>query len=155
MMNRNSNDARRFRCHHRLQLHQVDQPRLHKLRLRQGRDDAQQRLLGKEHGALRHRIDIAGEAKTFKIAEEISGEAARPAQPVEIGGGKPHGFDELDCLRQTCCHQEAAPRRQLAAEELEHGRFRHAVLQVRLHHVELVEVGQQGIGEQVHAVSRR
>ena len=45
----------------RLEMHEVDQPGLDELRLRQRCDDPQDRLVRKEHGSFRQRVDIAGE----------------------------------------------------------------------------------------------
>ncbi len=47
----------------RLKMHQVDQPGLNQLRLRQLCDYTQHRFVGEEGSALRHRIDIPGEAQ--------------------------------------------------------------------------------------------
>ena len=51
------------------------------------------------------------------------------------------GFKIAERLLQPGRHQKAPVWRKLAHEKLEHGRFRLAVVQIGLHHIELIEIG--------------
>ena len=68
---RHQHHARRLRGDQRLEMQQVDQPRLDQLRLRDRRGDAQDRLVRKKYRAFRHRMHIAGEAQRFETRKEF------------------------------------------------------------------------------------
>ena len=63
-------DPRRLRRHHRLEVDLVEQQRLEQLRLNPRRGDANQRLAGERDRPLRHRVDVAREAKPRQVLEE-------------------------------------------------------------------------------------
>jgi len=131
---------------HGLEVQQVDQPALDQLRHRQRRGDPQDRLVGKEHRALGHGVDRTGEAQIGQIIQEILAEAPGADQPFELVRQRPQVLQELQRLREPGGHQEAAPGGQPAYEEFEHRLLGHAAVEISLHHVELVEVGQQEAG---------
>ncbi len=138
----------------RLQVDDVEQAALGELRLRQRRGDAQDRLVGEEHGALRHGVDVAGEPEAAQTLEQAGGESALARQPFDLGLGERQRLEEVERLLQSCGDEEVALRRQLAHEQLEHGRFVHAPVEVGLHHRELVEIGEEGGHGPVRASSR-
>jgi hypothetical protein len=134
-------------------VHEVDEARLHQLRLRQRRDDAQQRLVGEHDLALGHGIEVAGEAEPGERAQEGRREALLRLQPDDLVVAEGGVLQEVDRLLEAGGDQEVARQRQLAHEELEDGGLRHAGLFVGLHHVQLVEIGQQqagGVGHRQH-----
>ena len=130
-------------------MHDVDQSGLDQLRLRQRRGDAQDRLVGKEHRALRHGMHVAGEAQGGKIVEHPLSEAAAAFEPGDVLLRKTQRFEKIERLLEPGRHQEAPPRRQLAHEELEHRGLALVMIEIGLHHVELVEIGQQRAGRGV------
>ena len=83
---RSQHHARGFRRDQRLEMQNVDQPRFDQLRLRQRRGDAQQRLVGKAHGAFRDRMHVAGETEVGQIIEQIFAKPPGAFEPVDIGG---------------------------------------------------------------------
>ena len=128
---RRQHHARRLGGDQRLEMQNVDQARLHQLRLRQRRGHAQDRLVGEEHRALRHGVDVAGEAKPRELVEQ-----ALPKRPVRASQSmssaeKRRLFEKVERLLEPGRHQEAAPRRQLAHEELEYRGLGLAMIQSR------------------------
>ena len=116
--------ARRLGGDQGLELQQVDEARLDQLRLRQRRDDAQDRLVGKN-------TVPSGMACTSPVKRRSGSESTKrlvkaPAagQPVQLLGGEAQVFEKIQHLFQPRRHQEIAPGRQLAHEELEHRRVR-------------------------------
>src|SRR5690606_14090067 len=101
------------------------------------------RLIGKEDGAFRHGVDVAGEAKIFEPGDEVFAETSRAAQPVDILLRKAQVFQEIQCLFQPSSDKKLATARQFAHKKLEDRRFRFPMLQVSLDHVELVKVSQK------------
>ena len=63
-------------------------------------------------------------------------------EPFDLGRGNLQRFKELQRLLQPGGDQEAAPGRQIAGEQLENGRVRCSPVQIGLHHVDLIKVGQ-------------
>ena len=88
-------------------------------------------------------IDLARETERREARQRAPVEATRGPQPRELGLGEPSALEELQDLLEAGREQEVALRRQLADEELEHGRVGHARLEIGGVHVQLVEVGQQ------------
>jgi hypothetical protein len=140
---RRQRHARGLRCNQRLEMQDVDQPRLHQLGLGQRRGDANNRLVGEDHGPLRRRMDLAGETQIGQPVDETLREMLARRQPVQLGLRKARLLQEPDGLLQPRRHQKPAPFRQPAHEKLEHRRLRHAMLQIGLQHGELIEVGKQ------------
>ena len=126
------------------EVQQRDEPGLDQLRLRQRCADPQDRLLGKEHGALGHRVDVPGEAQLRQVLENAVVETRALPQPIEFVAGEMQVFQEFERLLESRRHQEIAHARKLAHVELERGGLRHAAVEIRLQHGELIEVGEQG-----------
>jgi len=123
----------------------IDQARFGELRLRQRRGDAQDRLVGKEHRAFRHGVDVAAEAEVGEIIEQVVAEPAGAPEPGDLRGREARVFKKIERLLQPGGEEKAAAGRQRADEELEYRGFRLAMIQVGLHHVELVKVRQQRV----------
>ena len=113
------------------------------LRLRQRRGHPQDRLIGKENRALGHRMHIAGEAKLAQVVEQIPAEPAGGLEPFEFRRREAKVFEVVERLLEAGRKEKAAAGGQAADEEFENGGFRLAVIQVGLHHVDLIKVGQQ------------
>ncbi len=120
------------------------------LRLRQRRGDADERLVGKAHGAFGDRVHVAGEAEGGEIVEQVLAEAAAVFEPRKFLVGEAQVFQIIERVLEAGGEQEAATIRQPPHEELEHGLLVLALVQVGLDHVELVEVGGEGAGEGDH-----
>ena len=112
------------------------------LRLRQRRGHAQYRLIGEEDAPLRHGVHVAREAQRRKIVDQVRPEAPGAFEPFHLGRGNLQRFKELQRLLQPGGDQEAAPGRQIAGEQLKDRRVRRPPVQVGLHHVDLIQVGQ-------------
>ena len=78
----------------------IDQARFDELRLRQRRGDPQDRLVGKENRALRHGVDVAGEAEVAQIIEQVFSEPAGALEPVDFGGREAKVFEKIERLLQ-------------------------------------------------------
>ena len=124
----------------------VDQSRFDKLRLRQRRGDAQDRLVGEERGAFGDGVDVAAEAEVAEIVEKVFVESAGALEPIDVGGGEAKIFEKIQRLLEPGGEQKPAPRRQAAHEQLEHRRLGVAMIQIGLDHVDLIKVGQQRAG---------
>ncbi len=143
---RRQHHARGFRRDQRLEVQNVDEARFHQLRLRQRRGDADQRLVGKAHGAFRDRVHVAGETEGGKIVEQIVAKAPGAFEPIDLGGGEPQRFEIVERVVEAGGEQKAAPRRQPPHEKLEYRLLVLATIQIGLDHVEFVEIGEQGAG---------
>lgn len=126
-----------------LKLQQIDDAGLDELRLGDRGDDLQYRLVREEYGAFRHCPHIAGEPEGCEGVDKRREELLADSQPVELTGGAARRFEEREDLLETRCDQISPPRREVADEELEHGRFVHAGVPVALQ----IEIGQQQIRE--------
>jgi hypothetical protein len=140
----------RLRRHHGLEVDEVEKPRLYELRLWHRRGNAQDRLIGKEQRALGHGVHVAGEAPAGEPCREPRAEDLRALDPIELLGAEAQRLQQLERLLQARGDEELPAGRKLAHEQLEHRRFRHLLLVVRLQHGELVQVGEQRAGERVH-----
>src|ERR1700738_2484977 len=65
------------------------------------------------------------------------------ADPFQVIARETQLLEEIERLFKPGVEQETAPRRQFAHEKLEYRGLRVSMIQVGLHHVELVEVGEQ------------
>ena len=128
---------------HGLEMQQVDQARLDILRLGQRSGHAQDRLVGKEDGALGHRMHIAGEAEPPQPLDQPIAEMAAAREPGQFLFARTDGLEEIQRLGEARGDQEIAFFRQLADEELEDRQACLANLVIGLHHRKLVQVGQQ------------
>jgi hypothetical protein len=142
---RGEHHPRPLGCDDRLKMQQVQEPRLDQLGLGQRRGDAEDGLVGKEDGPLRHRIDVSRPSEIGKTVKESGRELAGPAEPGERFAVETQRFKVVERLLKARRHQEAALARKLADEQLEHCRFGHAVRRIGLQHRKLVEVREQGI----------
>jgi hypothetical protein len=64
-------------------------------------------------------VDVAGEAKSSEIVDEIATEPTRTGEPIELSLREAHGLKERKRLSQARGNHKPTPRRQLAKEELE------------------------------------
>ena len=150
---RGKDHARRLGGDHRLELQEIDHACLDELRLRQRSRHAQDRLVRKEHGSFRHRVNVAGEAQVGEMIEEVFPEPAGVPEPIELLAGKAQLLEEPEHLLEPGRNQKASVARKLAHEELEDRGFGLTTIQVRLHHVELIEIGQQHACRRIHAAT--
>src|SRR6185436_17903860 len=134
----------------RLEVQGVDQACFQKLCQWQRRRDAQDRLVGEEHRAFRHRVHVTGEAQRAEIVEQAGAEAAGAREPGNVLGGKGQVVQKLDRQLEASSKKETSARRQLANKELEHRRLGLIVVQVGLDHVELIKICQQRASRAVH-----
>ena len=135
--------ACRLRRDQRLEMQDVDEAGFGELRLRQRRGHPQDRLIGKENGALGHGMHIAGEAELAQVVEQIPAELAGGLEPFEFRRREAKVFEVVERLLEAGRKEKAAAGGQAADEEFENGGFCLAMIQVGLHHVDLIKVGQQ------------
>ena len=112
------------------------------LGLGQGRCHAQDGLVRKEDRPFRHRVHVAREMGCGEIIQQLRAEPAALRKPGKIGGGKMECLQIIERLLQARRHEKAPIRRKSPHEKLEHGRASLAVIEIGLHHGELVKVGQ-------------
>ena len=72
------------------------------------------------------------------------------AEPVEIALREAEVFEEGEHLVETGGDEKAALARKPPDEELEHRRLGLAMGEIGFHHVELVEIGHQGVRREIH-----
>ena len=97
---------------------------------------------------------VASLAKPRKVVEQCLAEASGLRQPVDVRRREAQVLQKGERLLQPGRHQESAASRQLAHEELEYRSPGIAMIQVGLHHVELIEVGEQRIRRLIHLAIR-
>ena len=146
LVRRGKHAARRFGGDQRLKVQDIDQARFDELRLRQRRGHAQDRLGGKECGAFRHGVHVAGEAERGEIVEKLLAKAAGTLKPRQVGVGKAQRLQIIERLLETRGQQKSAPCRQSAGKEFEYRGLGIAMVQIGLDHVDLIKVRQQRTG---------
>ena len=149
--------SRRFRGDERLKVEQIHDPGFDELRLGEGSGHAKDRLMWKKHCSFPHGMHVAGEPQGFQIVQARSTEPSGLCEPFQLSLADVQLFQEAQDLLQACGHQEATLGRQPPDEKLKDSRVHHALLDVGLHHGELIEVGQENGGAGVHSerLSRR
>ena len=147
---RRQHQPRGLRRNQRLEMQQVDEAGLDELGLRQRRGHAQDRLVGEECRALRHGVDVAPEPERCEIIEKRRAESPGARKPGHVVRREAQALDEPESVLEACGQEKSAPRRQLAEEKLENGGARHPMIEIRLQHVQLVEVGEKGAGGLFH-----
>ena len=143
---RRQHHARGLGGDQRLKMQDVDQPRFGELCLRHRRGDAQDRFIGEKHRALGHGVHVAGEAKRGEIIEQVLAESPGALEPGDLRRVKAQILEEIERLLQSGGEEKTAAGRKVTEEKLKHSGVRRPGVQVRLHHVELVKVGQQRAG---------
>ena len=88
-------------------MEQIDEARLDELGRWQRRRHTQDRLVGKEHRSLGHRIDVAGEAERPEPGHEAGGKLSQAADGVEFVRRERESLEELHSLLEPRRHQEA------------------------------------------------
>src|SRR6202048_5547122 len=73
------------------------------------------------------------------------------ADPFQVIARETQLLEEIERLFKPGVEQETAPRRQFAHEKLEYRGLRVSMIQVGLHHVELVEIGEQRAFAGIHS----
>lgn len=94
----------------------VDQARLDELRLRKRGRHPEHRLIGEEHRSFRHGIDVTGEAQRSEPIQEVVGETALLAQPVDVFRREVQRLEIVEGLLETCGEEEVSARRKPAHE---------------------------------------
>ena len=135
----------------RLKMQNVDKPGFDQLRLRQRRRDPQDRLVGEEYRAFRHRMHVAAKAQRREIVEHAFPEPTIVRKPIDLAGREAQILQKVERLFETRRHQELPPGGKRADEKLKDRGLRMAVVQVGLDHVELIKVGEQRGRNVVHA----
>ena len=125
----------------RLVVDDVQERRLHQLRLEDGRGHADQRLAREHDGALRHGVHVAVEFKVAKLVQEVLVEDAQAPQVAQRLLVEAQVLQILDQLLQAR-HDRVVGGGVLAAIEHVKGRkvVPHAGLEVAVHHRQLVEI---------------
>ena len=100
-------------------------------------------------GSLAKKTVPSGMAWTSPVKRKAARQSMRfaPNRPVLLSHSisAPENCSDsriVQGLFQPGGNEKAAPRRQVADEKLENGGFRRSMIQIGLHHVDLVEVGQ-------------
>ena len=117
----------------------VEHRRFDQLRLKERRLDADQRLVGEDHGALRHGIKLAREAEILEVIEEPLVKEVKRAEVVNILRVEMQVFDVIDHLLQARRDGKRAAAGVLAVEQIEHrDPVGDAGVDIAVHHGHLV-----------------
>ena len=137
-------DARRFGGDQALVVDDVEDRGLNKLGFHDGRNDLYHGLSGEHKGALRNSVDTSGEMEIGKICEKIFLEDAQAAQIFDILVAEVKLFDVFDELLNTAHDGISTTERVVAEEGIEddHAVF-FLILEVALHHCQLIEICEQ------------
>ena len=147
--------SRRLGGDHRLKVEDVDKAGFDQLRLRKRRGHPNDRFVSKEDGAFRHGIDVAGEAQTREVIEESIRKPIVLPEPIDLFVRELQVLEKVERLLQSCRHEEASARWKPTHEELEYSRICLAMVQVRLKHVQLIQIGQQRACRRIHVGQSR
>src|SRR5262245_24019427 len=98
-------------------------------------------------------MDVAGKAQIGEIIDEVFAEPPGARQPNKLFGSKAQMAKKLEHLFEPGRNQKAALARKLAHEEFEARGLGLTAIEIGLHHVELVEIGQQCACRRVHAAT--
>src|SRR5262249_18558216 len=88
-----------------------------------------------------------------EIIDEVFAEPPGARQPIKLFGSKAQLGEKLEHLFEPGRNQKAALARKLAHEEFEARGLGLTAIEIGLHHVELVEIGQQCACRRVHAAT--
>ena len=138
-----SSHARRLAGDQRLIVQDVDEARFDELRLRQRRGDAQDRLVGEEHGAFGMACTSPVKRNRGEIIEKIFAEPAGALKPGDVGWREAKVFQKIERLLESGGHQKSAPRGRLRTNNSNTAVFGIAMVQISLDHVDLIKVRQQ------------
>ncbi len=136
-------DARGLRGEHRLQMNLVRHERLDELCLRQRPDYLENGLAGEYDRAFRNGEDVSGEPEVPQPVEEARGELTEAGEMRHGLCVERKSLEESEHVVETAGDEEVAGRRRLAHEEVERRARLQSFLEVRLEHLELVEIGEQ------------
>src|SRR4029077_16525447 len=92
-------------------------------------------------------------AQRGEIIEEVLAEPSGAREPIKLVGSKPQMAKKLEHLFEPGRNQKAALAGKLGPEEFEARGLRVPTIEISLHHVELVEIGQQCACRRVHAAT--
>ena len=114
---------------------------------------ADERLAGKDHGSLRDRPDAARELEMSEIIKEVLVKDPESAQIGDVLRGKVKLLDIIDQLFDAAHDGISAAAGVIAVESIEdHRAVLFVVLEITLHHGELIQVSQQCQILSVHTV---
>ena len=142
--------SRRLGGDHRLKVKDVDEPGFDQLRLRKRRGHPNDRFVREEDGAFRHGIDVAGKSQAREVVEERVREAIALPKPIDLFLENCSVLEKVDGLLQPRRHEEAPASRKPTHEELEYGGIGLPMIQIRLKHVQLIQIGQQRARRGIH-----
>ena len=74
-------------------------------------------------------------------------------EPVDLFARELQVLKKVEGLLQSCRHEEASACWKPTHEKLEYGRIRLAMVQVRLKHVQLIQIGQQRACRRIHVAN--
>jgi len=96
--------------------------------------------LGKKNGSLRHRVHVPGKPEFFQGIHKIFSEKSAVPHPLQILGGDLQILQVVQNLLKTRGQQEPAFDRKLADIKFKHGGVVHVLIEIALHHGELIKV---------------
>jgi hypothetical protein len=101
----------RARClgsDHRLEVHEVQDPRFDQLRFRKRRRDTQEKLVGEDHRPLGHGVDVPGEAKPRKRLQRGRFEAPGASQRLDLLWRESHVLQKAQHLLESSGEKKVA-----------------------------------------------
>ena len=137
-------DPRRLGGDQRVDVQPRQQHRLHQLRLQDAALDPQDRLVGKDGGALGQGPHVALEAEALQPLEERFSEA-QAAQVVQVVRLEAQTLEAGERVVQACGQGVVPAGWQAPEEELERGAPLHAPGEIGLGHRQLVLIGEERV----------
>ena len=131
----------------------VDKAGFDQLRFRKRRCHPDDRFVSEENGAFRHGIDIASEAQARKVIEKPIRKPIVLPEPIDVVIRELQIFEKVEGLLQSSRHKETSASWKPTHEELEYSRVHLTMVQVRLKHVQLIQISQQRACRRIHVAS--
>jgi hypothetical protein len=123
----------------------VEEIRLEELRLGERGRDLQERFVGEYQPALGDGPHVPGEPQLAEGVQGVVGVALGPAKVFQVLVGEAKRLQELQAMLEPTRHEESPTVRQIPHEQAESGGSGHVPPEVAGGHVQLVEVGEQGL----------
>ena len=121
----------------------IEQGRLHQLRLHDGGNDLDQRFPWEDDGSLRNRIDITGKAEVAEIFQEVFLEYPQASQVLNVAAVKTQVPDVFNHLLQPGADGKAIAVGIGAVEHVkDYGLVGVLFLKISLHHGQFIQVCQ-------------
>ena len=136
-----------------LKVEDVDKAGFDQLRFRKRRGHPDDRFVSEENATFRHGIDIASKAQAREVIEKPIRKPIVLPEPIDVFVRELQVLKKVEGLLQSSRHEEASASWKPTHEELEYSRIHLTMVQVRLKHVQLIQISQQRACRRIHVAS--